>query len=258
MKDLIFVSSVQKELADERRAIRDFVHGNRLLGKHFDVFLFEDLPAKSRRPDDLYLDRVEACSVFLALFGAEYGWEDPKDGVSPTEREFDRATHLNRQRLLLLKNLGKMKPHQPCNSQAGPGRHGDQGASRDRRRRTKLVLRTGSETAHEWLNRLSIGSARPCAGSPSDGKGPRRGQRGNRPSSRSRRRAGRNDRRHRSLSRDEGLRRAVAGGSAGALGDAAGRSSRRGRSDLGTGPLHLALAKKTEGLLSEIIGGGGT
>lgn len=69
MKDLIFVSSVQKELADERRAIRDFVHGNRLLGKHFDVFLFEDLPAKSRRPDDLYLDEVEACSVFLALFG---------------------------------------------------------------------------------------------------------------------------------------------------------------------------------------------
>lgn len=111
MKDRIFVSSVQKELADERRAIRDFVHGNRLLGKHFDVFLFEDLPAKSRRPDDLYLDQVEACSVFLALFGAEYGWEDPKDGVSPTEREFDRATQSNRQRLVFLKNLGKMKPH---------------------------------------------------------------------------------------------------------------------------------------------------
>ena len=112
MKELIFVSSVQKELAVERTAIRDFVQGNRLLGKHFDVFIFEDLPAKSRRPDDLYLDRVEACSVFIALFAAEYDWEDPKDGLSPTEREFNRATELGRQRLLFLKNTNKdTNPH---------------------------------------------------------------------------------------------------------------------------------------------------
>jgi len=112
MKQLIFVSSVQKELADERKAIRDFVQGNRLLGKHFDVFIFEDLPAKSRRPDDLYLDRVEACSVFIAMFAAEYGWEDPLDGLSPTEREFQRATELGRPRLLFLKNADKdTRPH---------------------------------------------------------------------------------------------------------------------------------------------------
>jgi predicted HTH transcriptional regulator len=112
MKQLIFVSSVQKELTEERKAIRDFIHGNRLLGKHFDVFIFEDLPARNRRPDDLYLDRVEACSVFLALFAAEYGWEDPKDGLSPTEREFNRATELGRHRLLFLKNADKdTKPH---------------------------------------------------------------------------------------------------------------------------------------------------
>jgi predicted HTH transcriptional regulator len=112
MKQLIFVSSVQKELAAERKAIRDFIQGNRLLGKHFDVFVFEDLPAKNRRPDDLYLDKVEACSVFIALFAAEYGWEDPKDGLSPTEREFNRATELGRHRLLFLKNADKDdKPH---------------------------------------------------------------------------------------------------------------------------------------------------
>jgi len=111
MKGLIFVSSVQKELADEREAIRNFVEGNRLLGRHFDVFIFEDLPAKSRRPDDLYLDQVEDCSVFISLFAAEYGWEDPKDGLSPTEREFNRATELSRPRLLFLKNIGKKKPH---------------------------------------------------------------------------------------------------------------------------------------------------
>lgn len=111
MKQLMFVSSVQGEFAVERRAIRDFVHGNRVLGKHFEVFLFEDLAAKDRRPGDEYLDQVDSCAVFVALFGAEYGWEDPKDGVSPTEREFDRATTLRRKRLVFLKSLGKTKPH---------------------------------------------------------------------------------------------------------------------------------------------------
>lgn len=47
MKELIFVSSVQKELANERETIRDFVRGDALLGQYFDVFLFEDLPANN-------------------------------------------------------------------------------------------------------------------------------------------------------------------------------------------------------------------
>ena len=111
MKERIFVSSVQKEFAAERRAIRDFIEGNRLLAKHFEVFIFEDLPAGDRRPDEMYLDEVERCSVFVALFGAEYGWEDPEDGLSPTEREFDRATELAKHRLLFLKSLDKAKPH---------------------------------------------------------------------------------------------------------------------------------------------------
>lgn len=112
MKQLVFVSSVQKELAEERKAIRDFIQGNRLLGRHFDVFIFEDLPAKNRRPNELYLDQVEACSVFVALFAAEYGWEDPKDGLSPTEREFNRAAELGRHRLLFLKNADMdTRPH---------------------------------------------------------------------------------------------------------------------------------------------------
>jgi hypothetical protein len=41
----IFISSVQKELAAERRALKDYIHGDPLLRRFFDVFLFEDLPA---------------------------------------------------------------------------------------------------------------------------------------------------------------------------------------------------------------------
>ena len=111
MKELVFISSVQKELVAERKAIRDFICSNRLLSKHFEVFLFEDLPAKDQRPDSLYLDKVSKCSVFLVMLGKEYGWEDPKDGVSPTEREFDLASQTGKHRLVFLKNLGNQKQH---------------------------------------------------------------------------------------------------------------------------------------------------
>ena len=40
MKESIFISGVQRELAKERQALRDFVRGDALLGQYFDVFLF--------------------------------------------------------------------------------------------------------------------------------------------------------------------------------------------------------------------------
>lgn len=90
MSECIFVSSVQPELKAERAAVRDFVRGDALLRRFFDVFLFESLPASDRRPDAVYLDEVERSAIYLGLLGDEYGTEDAA-GVSPTEREFDRA-----------------------------------------------------------------------------------------------------------------------------------------------------------------------
>ena len=87
----IFISSVQKELAAERRALEEYIQGDALLRRFFEVFLFEDLPALDRRADEVYLDQVDRCSIYLGLLGNEYGFEDAQ-GVSPTEREFDRAT----------------------------------------------------------------------------------------------------------------------------------------------------------------------
>jgi ATP-dependent DNA helicase RecG len=54
-KRRIFVSSVQKELAAERRALKDYIQRDPLLGRFFEVFLFEDLPASGRRADEVYL-----------------------------------------------------------------------------------------------------------------------------------------------------------------------------------------------------------
>ncbi len=101
----IFVSSVQGEFASERAALRDYVRDDVLMRRFFDVFLFEDAPASDRRPDRLYLDEVERCDVYVGLFGNDYGTEDG-EGVSPTEREFDRATAVGAYRLVFVKDAG--------------------------------------------------------------------------------------------------------------------------------------------------------
>jgi len=97
----IFISSVQKELAAERRALRAFIEGDPLLRRFFEVFLFEDLPASDRRADEVYLTEVERSTIYLGLFGREYGFED-HSGMSPTEREFAHATDHGKERLVFV------------------------------------------------------------------------------------------------------------------------------------------------------------
>ena len=98
----MFVSSVQKELAAERRAIADHVRADPLLKRFLDVFLFEELPPKDRRADQLYIEKVDQSSIYLGILGNEYGFEDAA-GLSPTEREFDRATERGIPRLIFVK-----------------------------------------------------------------------------------------------------------------------------------------------------------
>ena len=102
MTERLFISSVQKEFAAERRAVRDFIRGDALLRRFFDVFLFEDLPASDRRTDDVYLEEVAHSGIYLGLFGDDYGSTDA-EGVSPTEREFDEATRCGRVRLIFVR-----------------------------------------------------------------------------------------------------------------------------------------------------------
>jgi len=106
----IFISSVQKEFAQERAALRDYLHADPLLRRFFDVFVFEDLPATDRRTDQVYLHEVAACDIYLGLFGNDYGFEDAQ-GISPTEREFDRASQLNKPRLVYVKGDSDANKH---------------------------------------------------------------------------------------------------------------------------------------------------
>lgn len=104
-RSVIFISSVQKEFAAERRALRDYLHGDPLLRRFFEPFLFEEVPAADRRPDEVYLDEVGRCDVYLGLFGRNYGLADPS-GSSPTQREFDFATKRRKHRLIFVKEVG--------------------------------------------------------------------------------------------------------------------------------------------------------
>jgi ATP-dependent DNA helicase RecG len=100
----IFISSVQKEFANERKAIRDFVNNDPLLNRFFTIFLFEDAPVASRSTKDVYLDEVRNCTIYVGLIGAEYGFED-NEGISPTEREFEEASKLKKVRFVFVKDV---------------------------------------------------------------------------------------------------------------------------------------------------------
>lgn len=106
----IFISSVQREFAEERAALRDFLRGDALMRRFFESFLFEEVPAADRRADAVYSDEVERCDVYIGLFGNDYGFEDA-EGISPTQREFELATRLQKLRLIFVKGADDRDKH---------------------------------------------------------------------------------------------------------------------------------------------------
>jgi predicted HTH transcriptional regulator len=83
----IFISSNQKELSKERKAVKEVIQSTPSLRDCFDVFLFEDLPARKGAPRSAYLKEVSSSDIYLGIIGNEYGIAG-KDSLSATEREF--------------------------------------------------------------------------------------------------------------------------------------------------------------------------
>jgi ATP-dependent DNA helicase RecG len=105
----IFISSVQKEFQQIRKDLKAFLLGDAFLRRFIsEVFLFEDLPAGDRRADDVYLEEVKRCDVYLGIFGNEYGYED-NEGLSPTEREYQYATQHHKTRLIYVWGMDDKK-----------------------------------------------------------------------------------------------------------------------------------------------------
>ena len=99
----LFISSVQKELAEERAAVRAYVERSRFLRRHFEVYRFEDEPAADLGAQEAYLDEVERCDVYLAIFGNEYGRAEAGE-LSPTHKEYAAASQCGKYRIVFVKS----------------------------------------------------------------------------------------------------------------------------------------------------------
>lgn len=109
-KKKIFISSVQLEFSNERKALHEYICADPLLGKFFEPFLFELLPAIDQRADAVYLKEVEQSAIYLGLLGKSYGYENA-EGISPTELEFDHATQWHKTRLVFLSEANQEDRH---------------------------------------------------------------------------------------------------------------------------------------------------
>lgn len=106
----IFISSVQSEFTEERAMLCHYIRTDALLGKFFEPFIFEEVPANELPASHVYLKEVELCDIYLGLYGNLYGYED-ETGTSPTEHEYDLAASLHKCRLIFIKSIDEDKRH---------------------------------------------------------------------------------------------------------------------------------------------------
>jgi len=98
----IFVSGVQKELGPERRAAKNFIKSDALLSEYFNVFLFEDAPAKGKSAEKAYIEEVRKSDIYIGILGQKYGGSG-KGALSPTEAEFRQAKARHKEILIYIK-----------------------------------------------------------------------------------------------------------------------------------------------------------
>lgn len=100
----IFISSVQEEFKKERLVVKELITQNALLKKYFTVFLFEDLPAKSKSAQNIYLGKVSESDILILLLGKDYG-KMGVDGFSAIESEYRKAVEKNLEVLVFIRDV---------------------------------------------------------------------------------------------------------------------------------------------------------
>ena len=86
----VFVSSALRELAAERRAVRDAIAGMRLVPVMF------DLGARPHPPRTVYRAYLSQSQVFVGIYWQSYGWVAPGEPTSGLEDEYLLAAGLPR------------------------------------------------------------------------------------------------------------------------------------------------------------------
>ena len=64
----LFISSAQKEFAEERRLLKRYISKNPVYRRFFDTFVFEeDVVAADRRTDEVYHEELGKCDIYTLL-----------------------------------------------------------------------------------------------------------------------------------------------------------------------------------------------
>ena len=93
----VFISSVQKEFAHERRLLCDYIRTDGLLGRFFVPFIFEDMPASEVSAQKAYL--TQADDFRTIIYRMEKVTEHPLKVSNPTEKVSDLDSKSNQVRL---------------------------------------------------------------------------------------------------------------------------------------------------------------
>jgi predicted HTH transcriptional regulator len=101
----IFISSVQKELENERLTVLALVTTDSFLLAHCDAVLYEHAPASPEKSVEECLKLLDTCDVCLCIVGKEYGRHD-NDTISITHREYRQAKQHNIPLLIFIKGEG--------------------------------------------------------------------------------------------------------------------------------------------------------
>ena len=104
----VFVSSVQRELEDERVTVQNLiVNADPFLMKHCVPVLYEFEPASPDKALDGCLKTVDTCDVYVLIVGTEYGTVG--GDISITHAEYRRAKEKALPVLAFIKGDGKVK-----------------------------------------------------------------------------------------------------------------------------------------------------
>jgi len=102
LKLRVFVSSVQKELEEERMQLRILLTSDPFLLRYTVPKLFEKYPAPLRPDNKAYLRLLAKCQIYVLIIGKEYGTES--DGKSATHHEYDWAQEARLPTLVCVKS----------------------------------------------------------------------------------------------------------------------------------------------------------
>ncbi|WP_407422745.1 ATP-binding protein [Methanobrevibacter sp.] len=84
----VFLSSNQREFAEEREYIYENLKNDSFFGEIIDLFVFEKENAKTLPSDEVFINEVLNSDIYIGLIGENYG-SIYKEGISATEYEYD-------------------------------------------------------------------------------------------------------------------------------------------------------------------------